>query len=224
MIGLYFQRLSLAIDRRSLRERVAIMVAVGAVLIVAWYILLIEPMDKANSALEDSNTATRNTVESLEQTLETLVAENTNDPDEAVREQLAALSDEIEQLEQRLSKVATDIIAPRDIPKVLGRVLQNSPGITLLEMRNRPPAPVNLGIAAESGNSGMSRAYRHGVVMTVRGNYADITDYVRAIENLDWTVLWSSVHLRSNQTANSPEITGELELYTLSLDQEWMGV
>lgn len=224
MIGVYFQRLSLAIDRRSLRERVAIMVAVGAVIIVAWYVLLIEPMDKANTALENGNAAIRTTVETLEQTLETLVAENTNDPDQDIREQLAEVDAEIEQLEQRLSKVATDIIAPQDMPKVLASVLKRSPGITLLDMRNRPPMPVNLGIAAEPDQNAVSRAFRHSVVMTVRGSYADITSYVHAVENLDWTVLWSRVHLRSGQAANSPEIVGELELYTLSLNQEWMGV
>ena len=224
MISVYFQRLSLAVDRRSLRERIAIMVALGAVLTVACYVILIEPLDKANSALEDGNAAISTTVESLEQTLETLVAENTNDPDQAVREQLDELNAEIEQLEQRLSKVATDIIAPQDMPKVLSRVLQSTPGITLMDVRNLPPAPVDLDFAGDANPNAMSRAFRHSVVRTVRGSYGDITNYVHAVENLDWTVLWSRVHLRSGQVANSPDIVGELELYTLSLNQEWMGV
>lgn len=223
MIRVYFERLALAVDRRSLRERIIIMVALGTLLTLGWYVLLIEPMDKQNAALDEGNAAIRTTVTSLEDSLELLVQENANDPNAETLDALQTLQADIRQLEERLSKVATDIIAPQDIPKVLGRVLQRSPGIALIDLRNDAPAPVDLGIAPASGSS-MSRAFRHGVVMTVQGSYDDITEYVRAIENLEWTVQWNRVHLSRSSGIPDGLIEAQLELYTLSLNQEWMGV
>lgn len=77
-------------------------------------------------------------------------------------------------------------------------------------------APVGSGpVAPKPG----SLLYRHGVQITVRGNYLDMIDYMRALETLPTQLFWGSAQL---EVDDYPSSRLTLTLYTLSLDSTWM--
>jgi MSHA biogenesis protein MshJ len=61
--------------------------------------------------------------------------------------------------------------------------------------------------------------YRHGVEITVRGNYLDMIDYMNALETLPTQLFWSGAQL---DVEDYPTSRLTLTLYTLSLDQKWL--
>ena len=63
--------------------------------------------------------------------------------------------------------------------------------------------------------------YKHGVQITVRGSYADLTQYMAALENLPTRMFWGMAKMNVVQYPTS-ELT--LTLYTLSLDKTWLQV
>lgn len=64
-----------------------------------------------------------------------------------------------------------------------------------------------------------SLLYRHGVEITVRGNYLDMIDYMNALETLPTQLFWGGAHL---EVEDYPTSRLTLTLYTLSLDQKWL--
>lgn len=70
----------------------------------------------------------------------------------------------------------------------------------------KPPAPPPL-------------LYRHGVEVTVRGNYLDMVDYMSALEAMPARLFWGKAQL---DVEEYPASRLTLTLYTLSLDRKWM--
>lgn len=61
--------------------------------------------------------------------------------------------------------------------------------------------------------------FRHGVELTMRGNYLDMVNYMNALEGMPAQLFWGKASLAVEEYPNA---TLTLTLYTLSLDQKWM--
>ncbi|MBQ5947596.1 hypothetical protein [Massilia sp. ST3] len=84
-----------------------------------------------------------------------------------------------------------------------------------------PPAAPAPG-ASPSGAAAPKQAdllYRHGVEVTVRGNYLDMVDYMSALETMPTRLFWGKAQL---DVEEYPASRLTLTLYTLSLDRKWM--
>jgi MSHA biogenesis protein MshJ len=64
-----------------------------------------------------------------------------------------------------------------------------------------------------------SLLYRHGVEITVRGNYLDMIDYMAALEALPTQLFWGGARL---EVEEYPTARLTLTMYTLSLDSKWL--
>lgn len=76
---------------------------------------------------------------------------------------------------------------------------------------------------AASGSSVVPKTgsllYRHGVEITVRGNYLDMIDYMNALESLPTQLFWGGAKL---EVDDYPTARLTLTMYTLSLDPTWL--
>jgi len=61
--------------------------------------------------------------------------------------------------------------------------------------------------------------YRHGVEVTLQGNYVDMVNYLAALEALPTQVFWGEAKLDAHDF-EATRLT--LTIYTLNLDQKWM--
>jgi len=75
--------------------------------------------------------------------------------------------------------------------------------------------------APASTAAASSPLYRHGVEIVVEGSYADVVEYVRAIETMPQHVLWGGMQLQVEQY---PKVVMTLRLYTLSPDRGWLEI
>jgi MSHA biogenesis protein MshJ len=63
--------------------------------------------------------------------------------------------------------------------------------------------------------------FKHGVEITIEGNYLDLLDYVAELEKMPWHVLWSKAALNAE---HYPDSQLKLTVYTLSLDKTWLSI
>ncbi len=86
-----------------------------------------------------------------------------------------------------------------------------------------PPAPAPAAAAPAPAPSIVpkpgSLLYRHGVEITVRGNYLDMIDYMAALEGMPTQLFWGGAKLEVEEYPSS-RLT--LTMYTLSLDPKWL--
>lgn len=205
------QRLSDRIDALSLRERGLVMLAIIAVVTVLWYELFMAPLETRREVLATSVAETQQRIQSLNDAITRMANDGGNQELVARRERLQS---EIERLEAELRERTGNLVAPEEMAQVLEKMLQRTPGLELVEIRNLPAEPV---LPGQTGAS----VYRHGIAITVEGRYATILDYVTALENLSWRFYWDSLRL---ETEDYPVNRVTIVVYTLSLEEGLLGV
>ena len=75
--------------------------------------------------------------------------------------------------------------------------------------------------AATTAASAVPTLYRHGVELVLEGGFADLLQYLRAMEALPQRVLWGSVSLKVEQ---HPKSVLTLRVYTISRDRHWLEI
>ena len=74
-------------------------------------------------------------------------------------------------------------------------------------------------VGADSGQE--KQVFKHGVLLTLRGNYLDLLQYLSALEKLPQQMYWAQAQMKVMQYP-SAELT--LTVYTLSLDKTWLQI
>jgi MSHA biogenesis protein MshJ len=75
--------------------------------------------------------------------------------------------------------------------------------------------------AADEASVASAGPYLHPVELVIEGRYLDIVAYLRALEGLPWRFYWRVLQL---ETKTYPLNRVRIELSTVSLDKEWIGV
>ncbi len=63
--------------------------------------------------------------------------------------------------------------------------------------------------------------FRHGLEIQMRGSFAAILSYLHATENLPWRLYWDALEYKVEAYPNAKIV---LRVYTLSVDEGWIGV
>ena len=101
--------------------------------------------------------------------------------------------------------------------QVVHDVLSRQHGVTLVSLHN---SPVTTLVPPAAGTTSAG-PYVHPVEIVVEGSYLDVLAYLHALENLEWRFYWRLLELEST---TYPRNRVRIELSTLSLDKDWIGV
>ncbi len=196
--------------------------------------LLLGAVVSKRSTLQSEITLSQTRMQEVSSQMKEITQAPLMDVDSQNKAKIEQLKKNIETQTQAMSALQNSLITPQDIPKMLNGLLQSHADVRLLSMKNL--APVSILQAEKSGDAsqedghsisltGVSNAgsdvYKHGLEITVAGQYLDLMRYAAAIENLPMHVLWSKAALRVKDYPTS-ELT--LTLYTLSLDKTWLSI
>jgi MSHA biogenesis protein MshJ len=223
-------RLAARIDVLSLRERVLMFAAAAAgAVFLAWFLGL-KPMFAQQEALRRQIVQQQNHIEGIDTEVRVTVEAAQIDPDAPVRQKLAAVRARTESLAGSLRAMQNGLVPPERMAPLVDAILRANGRLQLVSMRTLAAEPI---VAAETGGPAAVPApapvpapvadaallYRHGVEVTVRGNYLDMIGYMAALESMPTQLFWGRAQLEA-ETWPSSRLT--LNLYTLSLDAKWM--
>lgn len=210
------------IDALSLRERAMVFVAAAAAILFVVYSLMLGPLFAKEKALRTQVAQVRNNISGIDGEISAKLQGFSIDPDAPNRARLAAVKADIDALGGKLRALEQGLVAPEKIAPLLETILAANGRLTLVSMKTLPAAPVaEASYAAEpaAGAAPAALLYRHGVQVTVRGNYLDMINYMNALETMPTQLLWSSAAL---EVEEYPDSRLTLTLHTLSLDRKWM--
>ena len=141
---------------------------------------------------------------------------------------MRALRENVQSRDEELRVFTTDLVDPNQMRVVLEEFLTRQDGLTLVSAVNRPARAVIEDEAAPDGSHGdvaepsdAPKLYRHSFVLTLRGDYLDCLRYLEDVERLPWHIYWSRLELSTDEYPVNDIV---IELTTLSLDEEWIGV
>jgi MSHA biogenesis protein MshJ len=176
--------------------------------------LLLEPLRAKQKRLVAEIGQQQKELETIQQALARSVQTAAQDPNAANRARLAAIRDALTQLNSRIAQEQRRFTPPDRMRSVLEEVLRRNKGLKLVDLKTLPAAPV--GTASAGSASGV---YRHGIEFTVSGRYADLYEYLRALEDLPTQLYWRRAELAVGE---HPVLTLKLTAYTVSFDPAWL--
>lgn len=207
-------------DLLSIRERVLVLVAVFAVILVIWESVFAAPRARARAQSKQQVEVLVAEVAGLEQSIETLAKQGQKDPDRGLSAEIAVLKKEIPELDARLAGATTGLIGPEEMTQVLRQLLQRASKLEISGLRTIPATPVIVD-AQENGVVTGAKIYKHGLELELAGGYLDVLRFLQSMESLQWRFFWDQIELQVEQY---PRARVRLVVYTLSLEEGWIGV
>jgi MSHA biogenesis protein MshJ len=216
------------IDRLSLRERLFLLAAGLVVLGGLWEAALAGPLDARQQVAAQKVVALNDRLQVLDSALDAAAAGMTEGMP-AHLEQLKALRERVAAGDDEVRVFTTDLVDPKEMRLVLEELLRRQSGLKLVNATNLPAKPLveDTGdpTAAPSERAKKPAAtpqlYRHTLVLTLQGSYLDCLAYLKAVERLPWHLYWGRLEVKTDEYPRNDIV---LELRTLSLDEEWIGV
>jgi MSHA biogenesis protein MshJ len=219
-------------DSLSLRERALVVVAVLAIAITTWNGAFMTGLTLRERGLSDEVTQLEASLAATSSATQKLV---TTDPTTQAMAQLNERQAALEAINAKLASESAGLIPPAQMVEVIHDVLKHQQGVKLVSLQNLPvtgllpearqeePSPTDAvpASATPSASTDGRGPYLHPVELVVEGQYADIVSYLHALEALPWHFYWSVLEL---ETKGYPLNRVRIELSTVSLDKEWIGV
>jgi len=216
---------------RSPRERV-ILAATGVVLVcVIWLQFVFTPYEDRGLKIQQAEQqASSELAESSERVVE-LTATLENNPNAPLRAEQNRLLEEMDALREDIENRLSSLIAPEQMADVMRDVLSDYRGLTLISARNLPVEPLQLETgskasatdkSAETSSESENEAvvFAHGFEIVLEGGYFQTLEFLQRLESMKgfyWRLLDYSVQ-------SYPDAKIILQLSTLSLEEDWIGV
>ena len=225
------------------RARVLLTAAIIVMIYYLWQALIFAPIfevkDQLMAKIKLQQTEIAQLIEQSNTMNETLNANKKNE----LAERVAALQQEKKTYEDNMERLGNQLIAPKEMAKLLGGILAKDHELALISMENIPqesifnqtdsapdrkqellPAPDPSQINNQSNSKQepqeQKQIYRHGIKLEFAGTYFATERFLQALEALPWQLLWGEF---SYKVSAYPIATVQLEIYTLSLQPACLG-
>ena len=212
------------VDGMSLRERALIFAAAAFLLVSMINSLFLEPLLAKQKKISDQVVQQQEKMKETQAQIALLLQAKQSDANSPQRERIRVLRQQINEGNAYLKNRRDKLVPPEKMADLLERVLSKNDRLKLVALNTLPVSPLiePPGDAAPGQNAGLeNQIYKHGVTITVRGNYADLLQYLTALEKLPTQMYWGVAKM---DVVKHPVVELTLTLYTLSLDKTWLQV
>jgi MSHA biogenesis protein MshJ len=220
-------KLAVRFDAMTMRERVLVMGALLAAIVMIWTLAILDPISGKLRALEAEKVG-------LESQIATAVAgidaANVSDPTSLALAKEKQRQAQLEAVNRELSDKSAGLIPPERMVHVIHDVLSRQHGVRLVRLHNKPVVNLVHSMALPTAEIATDNAaaatlptgpFEHPIELVIEGSYLDLLAYLRALEQLEWRFHWKMLDL---ETTAYPTNRVRIELSTLSMDKDWIGV
>jgi MSHA biogenesis protein MshJ len=208
------------IDAMSLRERALIFAAVAFALVAMIDSFFLNPLLQQQKRLSSQVVQQQEKMKEIQGQLTSLLQAKQADKDAPQRERIRELREQIAQGDTFLKETQDKLVPPERMAHLLEQVLEKNNRLQLVSLETLQVSNFIEQSAKDQQATG-EQIYKHGVKITVRGSYADLTQYLQMLEKLPTQMFWGMANLN---VVKYPQAELTLTLYTLSLDKTWLQV
>jgi len=210
------------INGMTLRERGLIFVMAAVVLLTLINTALIEPLLAKQKRFTQQITQQESEIRGIQAQVQTLAQAHTEDTDTINRAKLETIKQQLLAVDKSMQSHEAQLVAPVKVARLLKEILAKNGKLKLVEMKTVEVAPLlEEDQAGQPSASATPQIFKHGVEITVSGNYLDMIGYLRELERLPWKLFWSRASFKVEE---HPRARLVLTVYTLSLEQSWLTI
>jgi MSHA biogenesis protein MshJ len=207
----------------SPREKVLVVLTLVVVVYMLLQLLVLDPVDTRTNTLQSQQAQLRQDIQNLENQQALLLASMHKDPDEALKQRLQGLKQQLLSLDSELTTLSVGLVPAKQLPVLLQDVLRQTGQLQLLGMQTLPVTNLKLeGQVVEDQNSeaegtlASAGVFKHAVQLQLRGSYFQVLTYLEALEGLKWRFYWHSLNY---EVDDYPKALVTLNVYTLSTEE-----
>ena len=223
-----WEKLALRFDALKPRERVLVFAAGVAIVAGFGFVLAIDGALAKHKILAANVEKHRIELAQLQTQNAELSRMLAQDPDMDGRKHIDDLRRQLGGYDTELRGVQQGLVPPNRMVKVLEDMLNRDTHVRLVKLRTLPVAalvePAGGAAdraAAKSPAAAKNLVYKHGIELTVEGNYLELLEYQARLERLPWRMFFARTSVNS---VDYPKVLMTVTLYTLSLEEAWLVV
>ena len=202
-------------DALSMRERALVAGACLIGMVLLWFAAVFDPAAARQRSLSAELSTLQQSIHLATQSIQEMTDA---DPLLLAQREETRLEAQLAEINTQLATKSAGLIPPERMVQVIHDVLSRQHGVTLVSLHNSPVATL---VPATAGQAPSGGPYVHPVEIVVEGTYLDVLAYLHALESLEWRFYWRVLELESTAY---PRNRVRIELSTLSLDKDWIGV
>jgi len=211
------------VDARTLRERVALILAVVVVIAYTWLVFVFDVLDAGQ---EENARLINNTVNQINSELtrnQNIRDSYTRDPNAFIRTRITALEQDLREVDSTLLNLYGELILPQQMAGVLTEILQGETTLRLISFENLEPESLMDDEEAQlqGFDDEQINVYRHGLRMVFEGDYLETIRFLRRVEGLDTSFFWDNLDF---EVIEYPRASITLNIFTLSTQRGFIGV
>lgn len=225
-------KLLIKVDDMSLRERALIFFAAAFLLVSLIDVMFLNPLLQKQKNLSAQVVQQQERMKEIHAQLSGLLEAREADATSPQRERIRVLRQQIADGKSFLQDKRDKLVPPEKMAALLEQVLGKNRNLQLVALETLPVGLfVDLSpeekVSTAAGDDRQAEGgldwlmFKHGVKITVRGNYADLMQYLKELEHLPSQMYWGEASLN---VVEYPESELTLTVYTLSLDKIWLQV
>lgn len=209
----------------TLRER-AIILSVGLVLVAfIWAQFFYLSFEKELKTTQIEITRLQQSELLQQDELKGLMAKLANDPNAQLFEEQRRIKDKLDTLKDQIEVRLSHLIEPELMADVMRNVLSDYKGLRLVSAKNMAVEPLQFSDtdkndANKNEDKDQAVLFSHRFEMVLHGSYFQTVSFLKRLEEMKgfyWTMLKYEVDAYPNAKVT-------LQLSTLSLDEDWIGV
>lgn len=217
-------KIAAKVDALSLRERAMIFAAAAFLLVSLIDYLFLNPLLMQQKKISEQVVQQQEKMKEIQSQLAGLLQAKQADASSPKRERIRVLRQQIDEGAAYLKEKQDKLVPPEKMAALLEQVLNKNERLQLVAL-NTLPVTLFIEPSADAAAAQMTgqaqQMYKHGVQITVRGSYADLIQYLTALEHLPTQMFWGLARMN---VVEHPAVELTLTLYTLSLDKTWLQV
>ncbi len=223
-----WEKLARRFDALKPRERVMVFAAGVAIIAGLGFVLAIDGALARHKILAANAEKHRIDLAQLQKQNAELSRLLNQDADAEARKRIDDLRRQLGGFDTELRSVQQGLVPPNRMVKVLEDMLSRDSHVRLVKLRTLPVAalmePAGVPVddtAVKPPVASKNLVYKHGMELTVEGNYLDLLAYQARLEKLPWRMFFARTSVNA---IDYPRVLMTIKLYTLSLEEAWLVV
>ncbi len=209
------------VDALSLRERAMVFLAVCVVTVAFAWNGFLDPSLARQKGYTNTLAQKQQETVALQTQIGALMQARAKETSGRGRQNLDAERRKLVELDQLIEARQREMVPPDRMAALLTDMLKTSGQVEIKGMRSLVAAPISDVPADAGGQASAANMYRHGVEVTVAGQYLDLLNYLAAIEKLPVKIFWGGLNI---EVAQYPRNVLKLTVYTLSPEKKWLQI
>lgn len=209
------------VDGLSLRERILIAATFCILIYFAWENIVFKRVWTSKESLVAQLENASKQIQDVKGQIQAVTTQLQSNNYHKLQHQVKVLKKRNQDMRELISRMAEQLLPPKEMSKMLTHMLKSQSGIKIISMSNIQETPLFSGLSEDGAgyDPNQLQVYQHGMELIIEGEYFVIMKFLKELESIPWRLIWSSLDY---EVIEYPIARVKINLHTLSLHQGWI--